>query len=45
VAAVTRTGNRSFTIAEDGILRALVSDTPPADHATAISAVWVPMGN
>ena len=45
VAPVTRTGNRSFTIAEDGILRAKVSDTPPADHATAISAAWVPMGN
>ena len=42
----TRTGNRSFTIAEDGILRARVSDTPPATHAIATtSATWVPMGN
>ena len=46
VAPITRTGNRSFTIAEDGILRAKVSDTPPATHAAAIdSLVWVPMGN
>jgi len=45
-AAITRTGNRSFTIAEDGVLRARVSDTAPASHATATdSAVWVPMGN
>lgn len=42
----TRTGNRSFTVAEDGILRAQVSDTPPADHGDATdSATWVPMGN
>ncbi|HKO97854.1 MAG TPA: type II secretion system protein [Pyrinomonadaceae bacterium] len=46
VALGTRTGNRSFTIAEDGILRARVSDTPPANHADATnSATWVPMGN
>jgi prepilin-type N-terminal cleavage/methylation domain-containing protein len=46
VAPGTRTGNRSFTIAEDGILRTRVSDTPPADHATATtSATWAPMGN
>jgi type IV pilus assembly protein PilA len=46
VALGTRTGNRSFTIAEDGILRARVSDTPPATHALAVTdATWVPMGN
>ena len=42
---LTRTGHRSFVVAEDGVLRAKVSDTPPADHATAISAAWAPMGN
>ncbi len=46
VAAVTRTGHRSFTIAEDGILKAKVSDTPPADHDEATTdASWVAMGN
>ena len=46
VAAVTRTGNRSFTIAEDGVLRGKVSDTGPATHAAAItSATWPPLGN
>ena len=45
VAPITRTGNRSFSIADDGILRAKVSDTPPADYATATGAAWVPMGN
>src|SRR6266545_3730524 len=44
-AAVTRTGNRSFTIAEDGILRGKVSDDPAADHAEAVSATWPPLGN
>ena len=45
-AAFTRTGNRSFTIAEDGVLRARVSDVGPANHAAAInSAVWAPVGN
>jgi type IV pilus assembly protein PilA len=45
-AAFTRTGNRSFTIAEDGVLRASVSDAGPANHAAAInSAVWAPVGN
>ena len=42
----TRTGNRSFTIAEDGILRGKVSDTPADTHANAItSATWPPLGN
>jgi prepilin-type N-terminal cleavage/methylation domain-containing protein len=46
VASVTRTGNRSFTIAEDGVLRGKVSDTGPADHAAAIdSTAWPPLGN
>ena len=45
-AAFSRTGNRSFTIAEDGMLRARVSDVGPADHAEAVnSAVWAPVGN
>ena len=45
-AAVTRTGNRSFTIAEDGILRGKVTDTAAANHADATtSATWPPLGN
>jgi len=45
-AAFTRTGNRSFTIAEDGVLRGKVSDTGPADHADGIdSASWPGLGN
>ena len=45
-AAVTRTGNRSFTIAEDGILRGKVTDTAAADHTSAeTSATWPPLGN
>jgi prepilin-type N-terminal cleavage/methylation domain-containing protein len=45
-AAFTRTGNRSFTIAEDGVLRARVSDVGPTDHTEAVnSAVWAPVGN
>jgi type IV pilus assembly protein PilA len=45
VAPGTRTGNRSFTIAEDGILRGSVSDTPPATYAAATAAPWNPLGN
>lgn len=46
VAPVTRTGNRSFSIAEDGILRAEVADAGPANHADATdSTKWTPMGN
>jgi type IV pilus assembly protein PilA len=46
VAPVTRTGHRAFTIAEDGILKAKVSDDPPADHDEATTdASWVAMGN
>jgi len=45
-AAFTRTGNRSFSVAEDGVLRARVSDVGPTDHAEAIdSTVWAPVGN
>ena len=45
-AAITRTGNRSFTIAEDGILRGKVTDTAAATHADATtSATWPPLGN
>ena len=41
---VTRTGNRSFAISEDGIVRAKVTDTAGANHAEAIdSAVWPPL--
>jgi prepilin-type N-terminal cleavage/methylation domain-containing protein len=43
VAVGTRTGHRSFTVAEDGILRAKVSDAYPTDHTDAVS--WVAMGN
>ena len=45
-AAIIRTGNRSFTIAEDGILRGKVTDTAAADHGAATtSATWPPLGN
>src|SRR2546423_10641174 len=44
-ANITRTGHRSFSIADDGILRGIVSDTPPADYATATGATWTPLGN
>jgi type IV pilus assembly protein PilA len=43
VAALTRTGHRSFTITESGVLRGEVSDTDPADYATASG--WTPLGN
>ena len=46
VAAVTRTGNRSFCIAEDGVLRGKVSDTAATDHDDCVdSASWPPLGN
>jgi type IV pilus assembly protein PilA len=45
-AAVTRTGNRSFCIAEDGVLRGKVTDTAAADHGAATTdATWPPLGN
>lgn len=41
---VTRTGNRSFTISEDGIVRGKVNDVPAANHGEAInSALWPPL--
>lgn len=41
---VSRTGNRSFAIAEDGIVRGKVTDTPAASHAaTTNSATWPPL--
>jgi type IV pilus assembly protein PilA len=46
IAPFTRTGNRSFTIAEDGVLRGKTSDTGPANHAEAVnSATWPGLGN
>lgn len=46
VAPITRTGNRSFSIAEDGVLRGKVSDVGPANHAAAITAAtWPALGN
>jgi type IV pilus assembly protein PilA len=43
-AAWTRSGTRSFTIAEDGIVRGKVSDTAAADHAAATTAAtWPPL--
>ncbi len=36
-----RTGHRSFTVAEDGILRGKITDTPAANHADAVdNVVW-----
>ena len=41
---VSRTGNRSFSIAEDGIVRGKVSDTPAANHTDATDATkWPPL--
>ena len=41
VAPIIRTGNRSFTIAEDGVLRVKVTDTGPTDHTDAVDdASW-----
>lgn len=45
VAAITRTGHRSFSISDSGILRSNVSDTPPATYAAANLTPWDPMGN
>jgi len=40
----TRSGNRSFSIAEDGIVRGKVNDTPAANHTDAIDAAkWPPL--
>lgn len=43
-AAVTRTGNRSFTVADDGIVRGKVTDTAAASRADVLnSALWPPL--
>ena len=40
----TRTGNRSFAIADDGIVRAKVTDTAAASRADTLdSALWPPI--
>lgn len=45
-APVSRTGNRSFAIAESGVLRGKISDIPPANHNEATDAlVWPPLNN
>ena len=39
-----RSGNRSFTVAEDGVLRGKSSDSGPANHADAIDGnEWPPI--
>ncbi|HLM23744.1 MAG TPA: type II secretion system protein [Pyrinomonadaceae bacterium] len=41
---VTRTGNRSFAIAEEGIVRGKVTDVAAANHVDTIdSGVWPPL--
>ena len=41
---ITRTGNRSFAISEEGIVRGKVTDTAAANHGDATdSAVWPPL--
>jgi prepilin-type N-terminal cleavage/methylation domain-containing protein len=43
-AAVARTGNRSFVIADDGVVRGKVTDTPAATRAEAMTAAtWPPL--
>lgn len=43
-APVARTGHRSFTIADDGMLRGKVADVGPGDYATATTpATWPPL--
>ncbi|HMF56668.1 MAG TPA: type II secretion system protein [Pyrinomonadaceae bacterium] len=44
--ALTRTGHRSFCIADDAIIRGKVSDTGPTTYAIATTtATWPPLGN
>ena len=41
---LTRTGHRSFVIAEDGVVRGKVTDTAATDHAAAVNpATWPPL--
>ena len=43
-AAGTRTGNRSFAVADDGIVRGKVTDTAAASRADTIdSSIWPPL--
>lgn len=42
--AVTRTGNRSFAMADDGIVRGKVTDVAAASRAATVdSAIWPPL--
>ena len=44
--SVTRTGTRSFSIAEDGILRGKVADAGPANHTEALDfGLWPAIDN
>ncbi|HKO97853.1 MAG TPA: prepilin-type N-terminal cleavage/methylation domain-containing protein [Pyrinomonadaceae bacterium] len=41
---ISRTGNRSFTIAEGGVLRGKITDSAAVDHNEAVnSAQWPPL--
>lgn len=41
-----RTGTRSFTVAEDGVLRGKTTDVPAANHGEAINGgTWPPIDN
>ena len=43
-AVISRTGTRSFVIADDGIVRGKVTDTAAANHTAAMnSATWPPL--
>lgn len=43
-APILRTGHRSFTIADDGIVRGKVTDTAAANHSAATNpATWPPL--
>lgn len=44
--SITRTGTRTFSIAEDGVLRGKVTDAGPGDHTEAVtSTLWPPINN
>lgn len=46
IAPVSRTGHRTFTIADDGVVRGKVADVGPASHAIATNTgTWPPLGN
>ena len=45
-AAIARTGHRSFTIADPGVMRGKVADTGPADYTEATDdTTWPPVNN